>query len=150
MQKDPSDNHSDRESTWTEDEVPQHHVTPTQPKQPAQQTQRVQQIQVQPKQQAPTQIPKKKGRRDQPLNQDDIDELEIIQERLATLQKEMQDLSIPDSDSDWQQLIGAIDNNNNLTPRSAQKQLQEMFQDLTKNNLASTKDDQYMNKHRQP
>ncbi|KAA6400592.1 MAG: hypothetical protein EZS28_003887 [Streblomastix strix] len=100
MQKDPPDNHSDRYSTWTEDEAPQHHIATSQPKYPAQQTQRVQQIQVQPKQQAPAQIPKMKQRKDQPPNQDDIDELEIIQERLAALQKEKEELSIPDSDSD--------------------------------------------------
>ncbi|KAA6314780.1 MAG: hypothetical protein EZS28_055525, partial [Streblomastix strix] len=41
MQKDPPDNHNDKDSTWTEDEAPQHHATPPQPKQPAQQTQRV-------------------------------------------------------------------------------------------------------------
>ncbi|KAA6368286.1 MAG: hypothetical protein EZS28_036186, partial [Streblomastix strix] len=126
MQKDPPDNHNDKDSTWTEDEAPQRHVTQPQPKQSTQQTQRVQQIQVQPKQQVPAQIPKKKGRRDQPPNQDDIDELEIIQERHAKLQKEKEDLNIPDSNSDWQQLIGAIDNNNSLTPRSAQKEFQEM------------------------
>ncbi|KAA6363039.1 MAG: hypothetical protein EZS28_041433, partial [Streblomastix strix] len=133
MQKDPPDNHSDRDSIWTEDEAPQHHATPPQPKQPAQQTQRVQQIQVQPKQQAPAQIPQKKGRRDKLPNQDDIDKLEIIQERLVALQKEKEDLSISDSGSDWQQLIGAINNNNNLAPRSAQKQLQEMVQQAISN-----------------
>ncbi|KAA6375045.1 MAG: hypothetical protein EZS28_029429 [Streblomastix strix] len=100
MQKDPPDNHSDKDSTWSEDEAPQHHATPPQPKQPIQQTQRVQQIQVQPKQQAPALVPKKKGRKEQSPNQDDIDVLEIIQERLAALQKENKDLSIPDSDSD--------------------------------------------------
>ncbi|KAA6373100.1 MAG: hypothetical protein EZS28_031372, partial [Streblomastix strix] len=66
-------------------------------------------------------------------SQDDIDELDIMQERLVTLQKQKEDLSIPDSDSDWQQLIGEIDNNNNLTPRSAQKQLQEMVQQAISN-----------------
>ncbi|KAA6400243.1 MAG: hypothetical protein EZS28_004222, partial [Streblomastix strix] len=69
----------------------------------------------------------KKGRRDQLPNQYDIDEEEIIKERLAALQKKKEDLNIHDSDNDWQQLIGAIDNNNNLTPWSAQKQLQEML-----------------------
>ncbi|KAA6312465.1 MAG: hypothetical protein EZS28_055919, partial [Streblomastix strix] len=59
MQKDPPDNHSDRESTWTEDEAPQHQVAISQSKQLTQQTQRVQQTQIQPKQQAPTQVPKK-------------------------------------------------------------------------------------------
>ncbi|KAA6369588.1 MAG: hypothetical protein EZS28_034886 [Streblomastix strix] len=100
MQKDPPDNHSGKDSAWTEDEASQHHATPSQPKQPTQQTQRVQQIQVQPKQQAPALVQKKKGRRDQSPSQDDIDELEIIQERYAALQKEKEDLSIPDSDSD--------------------------------------------------
>ncbi|KAA6398397.1 MAG: hypothetical protein EZS28_006081 [Streblomastix strix] len=118
MQKDPPDNHNDKDSTWTEDDAPQHHVTSPHPKYPAKHTQRVQQIQVQPKQQSPALVQKKKGRRDQPPSQDDIDELEIIQERLAALQKEREDLSISDSDSDWQQLIGAMDNNNNLAPRS--------------------------------
>ncbi|KAA6381190.1 MAG: hypothetical protein EZS28_023282, partial [Streblomastix strix] len=100
MQKDQPDNHNDRDSTWTEDEAPQHHPTPPQPKQPTQQTQRVQQIQVQPKQQAPVLAQKKKGRRDQPPNQDEIDELEIMKEKIAKLQKEKEDLNIPDSDSD--------------------------------------------------
>ncbi|KAA6360369.1 MAG: hypothetical protein EZS28_044104 [Streblomastix strix] len=117
MQKDPPDNHSDRDSTQTEDEAPQHHITPPQPKYPAQQTQRAQQIQVQLKQQAPAQIPKKQGRIDQPPNQDDIDEQEIIKERLAALQKEKEEMGISDSDVEWQQLIGVIDKNNNLTPR---------------------------------
>ncbi|KAA6388216.1 MAG: hypothetical protein EZS28_016255, partial [Streblomastix strix] len=133
MQKDAPDNHSDRDSTWTEDEVPQHQVSTPQSKQPTQQTQRVQQIQVQPKQQAPSQIPKSKGRIGQPPNQDDIDEQEIIQERLAALQKEKEEFGISDSDMEWQQLIGAIDNNNSLTPRSSQKQLQEMIQQSISN-----------------
>ncbi|KAA6396579.1 MAG: hypothetical protein EZS28_007894 [Streblomastix strix] len=60
MRKDLMENHNDRDSTWTEYEVPQHHVAMPQLKQPAQQTQRVQQIQVQLKQQAPAQVPKKK------------------------------------------------------------------------------------------
>ncbi|KAA6358388.1 MAG: hypothetical protein EZS28_046085, partial [Streblomastix strix] len=115
------------------DEAPQRHVTPLQPKQPVRHIQIVQQIQVQPKQQAPALVQKKKGKRDQPSNLNDIDELGIIQERLATLQKEKEDLKIPESDSFWQQLIGAIDNNNNLTPRSAQKQLQEMVQQAISN-----------------
>ncbi|KAA6394466.1 MAG: hypothetical protein EZS28_010003 [Streblomastix strix] len=104
MQKDPPDNHSDRESTWTEDEAPQHHVTPPQLKQPAQQTQQVQQIHVQPKQQAPAQVPKKKERIGQLPNQDDIDEQEIIQERLATLYKEKEEMGISESDVEWQRL----------------------------------------------
>ncbi|KAA6326031.1 MAG: hypothetical protein EZS28_054000, partial [Streblomastix strix] len=61
MQKDPIENHSDRDSTWTEDEVPQHHVATPKSSQPAQQIQRVQQTQIQPKQQAPAQVPQKKG-----------------------------------------------------------------------------------------
>ncbi|KAA6374060.1 MAG: hypothetical protein EZS28_030415 [Streblomastix strix] len=133
MQKDPPDNRSDRDSTWTEDEVPQHQVSTPQSKQPAQQTQKVQQIQVQPKQQAPAQIPKQKMRISQQLNQDDIEEREVIQERLAALQKEKENLGISDSDLEWQQHIGAIDSNNNLTQRSAQKQLQEMMQQSVSN-----------------
>ncbi|KAA6361393.1 MAG: hypothetical protein EZS28_043081 [Streblomastix strix] len=136
MQKDPPDNHSDRDSTWTEDEAPQHHVATPQPKQQAQQIQRVQQIQVQPKQQATVQVPKKKGRNDQLPNKDDIDEQEIIQERLAALQKKKEEMSISDSDNDWQQLIGAIDNNNNLTLRSVQKQFQEMIYQSISNQTA--------------
>ncbi|KAA6375059.1 MAG: hypothetical protein EZS28_029416, partial [Streblomastix strix] len=102
MQKDASDNRSDRDSTWTEDEVPQHQsVIDTGTAQTA----------------SPSQIPKQKGKIGQPPNQDDIDEQEIIQQRLATLQKEKEELCISDSDMEWQQLIGAIDNNNNLTPR---------------------------------
>ncbi|KAA6362168.1 MAG: hypothetical protein EZS28_042305, partial [Streblomastix strix] len=133
MQKDPSENHSDKDSTWTEDEAPQHQVSTPQSKLPTQQTQRLQQIQVQPKQQAPAQVPKQSGRIGQPPNQDDIDEQEIIQERLAALQKEKEELGISDSDMEWQQLIGAIDNNNNLTPKAAQKQLQEMVQQAISN-----------------
>ncbi|KAA6366157.1 MAG: hypothetical protein EZS28_038316 [Streblomastix strix] len=128
MQKDPPDNHNDRDSSWTEDEAPQHHSTQPQPKQPIQQTQRVQQIQIQPKQQVPVLMQRKIGRKDQPPNKDDIDELEIIQERIAKLQMEKEDLNIPDSDSDWQQLVGAIDNNNNLSPRSAQKEFQKIVE----------------------
>ncbi|KAA6360816.1 MAG: hypothetical protein EZS28_043657, partial [Streblomastix strix] len=122
MQKDPPDNRSDRDSTWTEDEVPQHQVSTPQSKQPTQQTQSVQQIQVQPKQQAPAQIPKQKVRTGQHPNQDDIEEREVIQERFAALQKDKEDLGIFDSDMEWQQLIGAIYSNNNLTP-STQSQL---------------------------
>ncbi|KAA6370792.1 MAG: hypothetical protein EZS28_033682, partial [Streblomastix strix] len=106
----------------------QHHPSPPQPKQPTQQTQRVQQIQVQPKQQAPVPIQRTKGRRDQPLSQDEIDEVEIMKEKIAALQKEKDDLNIPDSDNDWQQLIGEIDNNNSLSPRTAQRKYQEMIE----------------------
>ncbi|KAA6363794.1 MAG: hypothetical protein EZS28_040679, partial [Streblomastix strix] len=60
MQKDPPENHSDRDSIWTEDEAPQHHVATPQPKQPAQQTQTVHQIQVQPKQQVQPRYQKRK------------------------------------------------------------------------------------------
>ncbi|KAA6367431.1 MAG: hypothetical protein EZS28_037043, partial [Streblomastix strix] len=116
MQKDPPDNQSDKESTWTEDEAPQHQVAIPQPKQQTQQTQRLQQTQTQPKQQAPSQVLKKKGRKDQPPNQDDIDEMEVMQERLAQLQKEKEEMNIPGSESDCQQLVGAKDSNNNLTP----------------------------------
>ncbi|KAA6385562.1 MAG: hypothetical protein EZS28_018914 [Streblomastix strix] len=94
MQKDPPENHRDKDSTWTEDNFPEHHVATPQPKQPAQQTQRVQQVQVQPKQQVPAKEPKKKGRKDQPPNQDDIDKQEIIQERLAALQGEKEQFDI--------------------------------------------------------
>ncbi|KAA6365685.1 MAG: hypothetical protein EZS28_038789, partial [Streblomastix strix] len=118
MQKDPPDNYSDRDSTWTEDDA---HNT------------RVYQIQIQPKHQAPAQIPKQKERIGQPPNHDDIDEQETMQERLAKLQKENEELGTSDSDVERQQLIGAIDNNNNLTPRSAQKQLQEMIQQSVSN-----------------
>ncbi|KAA6355660.1 MAG: hypothetical protein EZS28_048813, partial [Streblomastix strix] len=126
MQKDPPDNRSDRDSTWTEDEALQHQVTTPQSKRPAQQTQKVQQIQIQPKQQAPTQIPKQRIRISSQPNQDDIEEREVIQERLAALQKEKENLGVSDSDTEWQQLIRAIDSNNDLTPRSSQKQLQDM------------------------
>ncbi|KAA6335252.1 MAG: hypothetical protein EZS28_052986, partial [Streblomastix strix] len=88
MQKDPPDNHSDRDSTQIEYEVPFHHVATPQPKQPVQQTQRVQQIQVQPKQQVPAQVPKKKRITNQPQSKDDTDEQEIIKEKLAAFQKE--------------------------------------------------------------
>ncbi|KAA6370094.1 MAG: hypothetical protein EZS28_034380, partial [Streblomastix strix] len=65
MQKDPPDNHNDRDSTWTEDEAPQHHPTPPQPKQPTQQTEKIEQIQVQRKQQAPVLTQKKNWRKGQ-------------------------------------------------------------------------------------
>ncbi|KAA6369760.1 MAG: hypothetical protein EZS28_034714 [Streblomastix strix] len=68
-----------------------------------------------------------KGRIDQPPNQDDIDEQEIIQERLAIQQNEKDELGISDSDVQLQKLIGAIDNKNSLSPRAAQKQLQEII-----------------------
>ncbi|KAA6364257.1 MAG: hypothetical protein EZS28_040215, partial [Streblomastix strix] len=61
MQKDTSENHSDKDSTWTEDEAPQNQITTSQPKQPVHQTQRVQQVQVQPKQQAPAQVPRQRN-----------------------------------------------------------------------------------------
>ncbi|KAA6374219.1 MAG: hypothetical protein EZS28_030254, partial [Streblomastix strix] len=128
MQKDPPNNRSDRDSTWAEDEVPQHQVSTPQSKQPAQQIQRVQQIQVQPKQQAPAQIPKQRVRTIQQPSQDDIEEREVIQERLAALQKEKENLGISDSDMEWRQLIAAIDSNNNLTPRNLNIEL-----DLDKN-----------------
>ncbi|KAA6369844.1 MAG: hypothetical protein EZS28_034628 [Streblomastix strix] len=128
MLKDQMENHSDRDSTWTEDEVTQNHVVTSQPKQLAQQTQKVQQIQVQPKQQAPAQQPKKKGKKDKPPNQDDIDEQEVIRERLATFQKEKEQYGISDSENEWQQVIGEIDNNNSLTPKQAQQQLQQIIQ----------------------
>ncbi|KAA6311228.1 MAG: hypothetical protein EZS28_056167, partial [Streblomastix strix] len=51
----------------------------------------------------------------------------------SKLNKEKEQLGISDSDIEWQQVIGAIDNNNNLTPRSAQKQLQEMIQQSVSN-----------------
>ncbi|KAA6364224.1 MAG: hypothetical protein EZS28_040250, partial [Streblomastix strix] len=133
MQKDPPDNHSVRESTWTDDEAPQHHVTLPQLKQPAQQKQQVQQIQIQPKLQVPAQVPKNKERIGRLPNQDDIDEQEIIQERLATLQKEKEEMGISESDVEWQRFIGAIDNNNNRSHRSAQKQLQKMIQQSISN-----------------
>ncbi|KAA6359717.1 MAG: hypothetical protein EZS28_044755, partial [Streblomastix strix] len=71
-------------------------------------------------------------------NQDDIEEREVIQERLAALQKEKEDLGVSDSDLEWQQLIGAIDSNNNLTPKSSQKQLQQMIQQQAANQTKQT------------
>ncbi|KAA6385029.1 MAG: hypothetical protein EZS28_019446, partial [Streblomastix strix] len=130
MQKCLSENHSDRDSIRTEDEVQQHDVATPQPKQPALQIQRAQQIQVLSKQQAPAPVPKKKGRRDHPPNQDDIVEQEILHKRLVTIQKEKEQYGIFDSENEWQQVIGEIDNNNNLTPKQAQKQLQQMIQQL--------------------
>ncbi|KAA6358287.1 MAG: hypothetical protein EZS28_046186, partial [Streblomastix strix] len=100
MQKDPPDNHSDRDSTWTEDEISQHQVATPLPKQPIQQAQRVQHIQVQPKEQAPALVQKKKGRSDQPPGQDDIDEQEIIQEKLTALYGEKEQYGISDSEND--------------------------------------------------
>ncbi|KAA6380050.1 MAG: hypothetical protein EZS28_024424 [Streblomastix strix] len=113
MQKDQINNHSDRDSTWTEDEIPQ-----------LQNTIDISTTKVT----SPSPGIKKKGRIDQPPNQDDIDEQEIMQEKLAALQKEKEQYNISDSDNDRQKVIGEIDNNNNLTPKQAQKQLQEMIQ----------------------
>ncbi|KAA6333829.1 MAG: hypothetical protein EZS28_053124, partial [Streblomastix strix] len=139
MQKDPLDNHNDKDSTWTEDEVPQRQVATPLPKQPVQQAQRVQQMQVQPKQQAPAQVPKKKVRKYQPPSQDDNDKQEIIQERLAALYKEKEEIGISDYDNNWLQLIGAIDKYNNLILRSVPKQLQEMIQQSIFNQTAKQK-----------
>ncbi|KAA6401942.1 MAG: hypothetical protein EZS28_002531 [Streblomastix strix] len=47
--QDSSENQSDKDSTWTEDESLQHKVTTPKPKQPILPTQRIQQTQVQPK-----------------------------------------------------------------------------------------------------
>ncbi|KAA6397312.1 MAG: hypothetical protein EZS28_007156 [Streblomastix strix] len=128
IQNDIIENHSDRDSTWTEDDVPQLLVATPQSKLHARQTQRIQQIQVQPKQQASAPVPKKKGRIDQPPNHDDIEEQEILQERLATLQKKKEQYNISDQKNEQRQVIGEIDNNDYLTPKQAQKQLQEMIQ----------------------
>ncbi|KAA6390571.1 MAG: hypothetical protein EZS28_013903 [Streblomastix strix] len=118
MQKDPPDNHSDRESTWTEDEAPQHQsiidTSTAQTASPISDTEVEREIQQQ-------------------SNQDDIEEQEVIQERIAALQIEKEQLGISDSDIEWQQVTEAIDNNNNLTPRSAQKQLQEKIQQSVPN-----------------
>ncbi|KAA6354690.1 MAG: hypothetical protein EZS28_049783 [Streblomastix strix] len=92
------------------------------------QPEQMQQIQVQPKQQAPAQVPKKKGRKDQQPSQDDFEEQEIIHEKLAVLKKKKEEMNIPDSASDLQQLIEEIDNNNNVTPKYAQEQFMEMIQ----------------------
>ncbi|KAA6401184.1 MAG: hypothetical protein EZS28_003290 [Streblomastix strix] len=103
MQKDPPENHSDRDSNWTEDEVPQNQITAPQPKQSVKQTQRIQHVQIQPKQQAPVQIPRQRGTKDAPSNQDDIDEQEILQVKLAALQKDKEQYGISDSENDQQQ-----------------------------------------------
>ncbi|KAA6365602.1 MAG: hypothetical protein EZS28_038871 [Streblomastix strix] len=88
MQIDLPENHSDKDSTWTEDEAPQHQVTTSQLKQPAQPIQRIQQIQVQPKQYTTVQNPRQRDRRNIAPNQDYINEQEILQEKLAALQGE--------------------------------------------------------------
>ncbi|KAA6359193.1 MAG: hypothetical protein EZS28_045280 [Streblomastix strix] len=121
MQKDQPENHSDRDSTWTEDEVPQNQITTSQPKQPVQQTQRIQQVQVQPKLQALVHLPRYRGRRDAPQNQDDIDEQELLQEKFADLQKEIEQYDISDSENDWQQVIREIDNSNSQTSKQEQQ-----------------------------
>ncbi|KAA6354573.1 MAG: hypothetical protein EZS28_049899, partial [Streblomastix strix] len=105
MQKDPPENHSDRDSNWTEDQTPQQQITAPQPKQPTPPTQRKQQVQEQPKYQIPVQIPTFICRKDAPPNQDDIDEQEILQEKLAAQQEEKEIYYISDSENDWQQAI---------------------------------------------
>ncbi|KAA6399250.1 MAG: hypothetical protein EZS28_005224 [Streblomastix strix] len=60
LQQDPLENHSDRNSSWTENEVLQNQITTPQPKLHIQQTQRIQQKQVQSKQQTPIQIPRQR------------------------------------------------------------------------------------------
>ncbi|KAA6376950.1 MAG: hypothetical protein EZS28_027524 [Streblomastix strix] len=100
MRNDPLENHNDRDSTWTEDEAPQHQVATLQPKQPVLLTQQIYQIQVLPKQQTPVQIPRYRGRQDTVPDQDDIDELEMLQEKLAALQKEKEQYGISDSMND--------------------------------------------------
>ncbi|KAA6399075.1 MAG: hypothetical protein EZS28_005398 [Streblomastix strix] len=87
MQNDP-ENHSYRDSTWTEDEILYQNITAPQPKQPATPTQRIQLVQIQPKQQTTVQIPRYRGRKDVLPKKDNIDEQEILQEKLAALQKE--------------------------------------------------------------
>ncbi|KAA6389247.1 MAG: hypothetical protein EZS28_015228 [Streblomastix strix] len=82
MQKDPPNNYSDRDSTWTEDEAPLHQIATSQPIQPVPSTKRILQLQVQPKQQTPVQVPRQRDRRDAAPNQDDIDEQEILLEKL--------------------------------------------------------------------
>ncbi|KAA6374589.1 MAG: hypothetical protein EZS28_029885 [Streblomastix strix] len=73
--------------------------------------------------------PKYQKRKGEKINyriQTTLTNKKVIQEKLAAFQKEKEQYGISDLENDWQQLIGAIDSNNNLTPRSAQKQLQEM------------------------
>ncbi|KAA6374202.1 MAG: hypothetical protein EZS28_030269, partial [Streblomastix strix] len=94
MQKVPPENHSNRDSSRTEYEVPQHQVATPQLKQPIQQAQRIQQIQVQPKQQILAQAPKQKGRKDAPPSQDDIEEQKILREGLVALQKEKEQYTV--------------------------------------------------------
>ncbi|KAA6392914.1 MAG: hypothetical protein EZS28_011562 [Streblomastix strix] len=88
MEKDLPENSNDRDSSWTEDDVPQHQIAASQPKQPAPPIQRIQQIHVQPKQQTTVQIPRQRCRKDAALKQDDIDQQEILQDKLAATQKE--------------------------------------------------------------
>ncbi|KAA6403685.1 MAG: hypothetical protein EZS28_000798 [Streblomastix strix] len=96
MQKDTSENHCDKDSIWTEDEAPQNQIITPQPKLLVHYTQRIQQVQVQPKQQALAQVPRQRGRKDQPPNQDDIDEQEILQEWIVALQKLKEQYGISD------------------------------------------------------
>ncbi|KAA6359819.1 MAG: hypothetical protein EZS28_044654 [Streblomastix strix] len=83
------------------EQVPQYSVAAPQPKQPAQYTQRVQQIQVEPKVQTPVQEPRQRSRKDAPPNQYDIDEQEILHEKLAALQIEKEQNVISQSEIDW-------------------------------------------------
>ncbi|KAA6395039.1 MAG: hypothetical protein EZS28_009432 [Streblomastix strix] len=81
MEKDPSENHCNKDSTWTEDEAPQLPIAAPQPKQPVQQIQRVQQAQqIQPKYQTSVQASNLRSMVNAIPNQDDNDEQEIIQE----------------------------------------------------------------------
>ncbi|KAA6387578.1 MAG: hypothetical protein EZS28_016899 [Streblomastix strix] len=83
MEKDKPKNHSQRDSTWTEDEAPQHKVTAPQLKQPDQQTQRIQQAPIQRKQQTKVQIPRLNDRR----NTSRKDSCTIERERIICQQR---------------------------------------------------------------
>ncbi|KAA6362943.1 MAG: hypothetical protein EZS28_041530, partial [Streblomastix strix] len=100
IQKDSIENHNDKDSTRVEDEATQHQVATPQPKQPVQHIQRIQEVQIQPKQQTPVQIPRQRGRKDAVPNQNNIGEQEMLQEKLAALQKGKEQYGISDSEND--------------------------------------------------
>ncbi|KAA6403010.1 MAG: hypothetical protein EZS28_001453, partial [Streblomastix strix] len=128
MEKDSAEKHNNRDSSWTENETLQHpNSSSTTQTTCSSNTMNIQQEQVQQKQLTPVQIPRQRGRKDVASNQDDIDEHEILQEKLAALQREKQQQGISESENDWQQIIEEIDNNNSQTPKQAQQQQQQQM-----------------------
>ncbi|KAA6402055.1 MAG: hypothetical protein EZS28_002420 [Streblomastix strix] len=108
LEKDPSENHSDKDSIWMEDEAFQNQIIMSQPKQLVKYTQRIQKVQIQPKQKVPVQIPSQNGRKDAASNYDCLDDQEILLEKLAALQIKKEQYVISDSEKDCYIIIITI------------------------------------------